>query len=170
MPKQLGSPLTEGQYQLLANPLRIRILHALVSDELTAAQVADVLEETRGNVHYHIQKLQAGGLLELTRTEPNGGILERYYRAAATRFRRPEASDQPNRNAMVVETWLERTVGEAETLLETMQALLGAWERVGSTASDLAETWKVTVKFERVDAIEDGSGMGQANDSVENHR
>lgn len=166
MPKQLGSPLTEGQYQLLANPLRIRILHALASDELTAAQVADVLEETRGNVHYHIQKLHTGGLLELTRTEPNGGILERYYRAAATRFRRPEASNQPKREAMVVETWLERTEGEAETLLETMEALLGAWERVGSAHADSAQTWKVTVQFERVTAIEHDSG----NDPGDNHR
>ncbi len=155
MSEQLGPRLTDGQYQLIAHPLRIRILHALSSAELTAAQVADQLGESRGNVHYHIQKLQAGGLLEVTRTEPNGGILERYYRAETARFRRPEHTDEDARDAMTVETWLERTSAEAETLLQTFEALLGVWERVGSTDPEHAETWKVSVRFERVGAMED---------------
>lgn len=75
MPKHVGPLLTDGQYLLVAHPLRIRILHALAGAELTAAQVADSLGETRGNVHYHIQKLHQGGLLELVRTEPHGGRL-----------------------------------------------------------------------------------------------
>lgn len=156
MPNGMGPRLTEGQYRLLAHPLRIRILHVLASDELTAAQVADALGETRGNVHYHIQKLQAGGLLELTRTAPNGGILERYYRAAATRFRRPEEAGPPSvARTITVETWLERTPEEAETLLETLEALLGAWERVGSANAARASTWKVTVQLEPVPEAED---------------
>ena len=35
--------ISEEQYKLLASPLRIRILHALVDREMTAAQVADAL-------------------------------------------------------------------------------------------------------------------------------
>lgn len=156
MSEHLGPPLTDGQYRLVAHPLRIRILHTLSSAELTAAQVADYLGESRGNVHYHIQKLQGGGLLEVTRTEPNGGILERYYRAATARFRRPAHTDEDAGHAMTVETWLDRTAAEAETLLETFEALLGVWERVGSAEPECAETWKVSVRFERVASRGDG--------------
>lgn len=162
MPKHPGRPLTEGQYKLIAHPLRIRILHALSSGELTAAQVADHLGETRGNVHYHIQKLNAGGLVEVTRTAPNGGILERYYRAATFRFRRPKQSDEP-RDARAVETWLERTAAEVDMLLETFEALLGVWERVGSAEPEQAETWRVTVRFERVDSTDDDDGSDGAH-------
>jgi DNA-binding transcriptional ArsR family regulator len=150
MSKQRGTPLTEGQYRVLAHPLRIRILHELASAERTAAQVADRLGETRGNVHYHIQKLHTAGLLDLTHTAANGGILERYYRAATTRFHLAEPSNGPASGAMSLITWLDRTAAEAETLFETLAALLGAWERVGSTAAEAAETWKVTVRLERV--------------------
>lgn len=154
MPKHLAPSLTEAQYQLIAHPLRIRILHALGAGELTAAQVADQLGETRGNVHYHIQKLHAGGLVDEMRTAPNGGILERYYRAATARFRRPKPMDE-RRDVGAVETWLERTAAEVEMLLETFEALLGVWERVGSAEPEQAETWRVTVHFERVDVAED---------------
>ena len=161
MPKHLGPRLTEGQYQLIAHPLRIRILHALSSDELTAAQVADHLGETRGNVHYHIQKLNTGGLVEVTRTEPNGGILERYYRAATARFHRPKQPDEP-RDARAVETWLERTAAEVDMLLETFEALLGVWERVGSAEPEQAETWRVMVRFERVASADGNDGTDDA--------
>lgn len=148
MPKP---PLTDDQYLLVAHPLRIRILHALANSELTAAQVADTLGETRGNVHYHIQKLHQGGLLELTRTEPHGGILERYYHAPTTRFRSPEDSNRSGDGALTVKTWLERTPSEAETLLQTLEALLGAWERVGSTDGKRAQIWEVTVRFKPIE-------------------
>lgn len=149
--------LTEGQSQLIAHPLRIRILHALSGKELTAAQVADALGESRGNVHYHIQKLYAGGLLELTRTEPHGGIMERYYLAPTTRFGLSSQGNRASSSPMRIQTWLERTPAEAETLLETLEALLGAWERVGSLETKAAPTWKVTVTFEPILSDEDST-------------
>jgi DNA-binding transcriptional ArsR family regulator len=161
MPEHLEPSLTEGQYKLVAHPLRIRILHALRSGELTAAQVADHLGESRGNVHYHIQKLNAGGLVEVTRTAPNGGIVERYYRAATARFRRPQQPDEP-REVRAVETWLERTATEVDLLLETFEALLGVWERVGSAEPEQADTWKVLVRFERVASADDDDEAGGA--------
>ena len=164
MPEQLGPPLTEGQYTLVAHPLRIRILHALATAELTAAQVADSLGESRGNVHYHIQKLHAGGLIQLVRTEPNGGILERYYRAATTRFRTPKPRSGSADRAKAVETWLERTPQEVEVLFETLEALLGAWERVGSHDAAHAETWKMTVRFETVEDADDENSDGENSD------
>lgn len=137
-------PVEEAQAKLLANPLRIRILHVLVGREQTAAQVADALRESRGNVHYHIQKLHQAGLLTLSRTEASGGILERYYRAETAHFRLSgsDGSGAGFRTARV-RTWLSRTPGEIASLMEALTALLGTWEAAPSTDPERARTWVV---------------------------
>lgn len=42
--------LNSARHKLLASPLRLRILHALLDTEKTAAQVADALGESRSEV------------------------------------------------------------------------------------------------------------------------
>lgn len=143
--------ITGEQYKLIASPIRIRILHVLAQGERTAAQVADEMGESRGNVHYHIQRLHAGGLIELTRTEPKGGVLERYYRAATTRFHLSSAGEGAPGRHVSMETWLSRSPDGIRVLLDVLDALLGAWEQRPSADPGGAQTWKVAIGFERED-------------------
>lgn len=160
-------PLQEAQIKLLTNPLRIRILHALVREEQTAAQVADALCESRGNVHYHIKKLHQAGLLSLSRTEANGGILERYYRAETVHFRRADA-DAPASGSRPVgaRTWISRTPEEITALMEALLALLGTWEAAPSREPDRARTWRVDVRLTVQDGEESASEGPSHDDGV----
>lgn len=85
--------ITEKQETLLMNATRIRILRALAHTSLTAKQVADKLGGSKGNVHYHVQRLLDGGLLDLVETREVAGILEKYYRAKAAIYTRGQATD-----------------------------------------------------------------------------
>jgi len=81
--------IDEKQNKLLQNALRIKIMHALSREAMTSKQVADLLRKTPGNVHYHIQRLYEGGLLELSDTRSVAGIVEKYYTAKAAQFHFP---------------------------------------------------------------------------------
>lgn len=74
------------QAKLLGSAQRIKIIVALVNMAKTAKQVADELGESPGSIHYHIQKLYDGGLIELVETRTVGGIVEKYYKSKAKWF------------------------------------------------------------------------------------
>ncbi|MGM0788707.1 MAG: helix-turn-helix domain-containing protein [Bacillota bacterium] len=69
------------QSKLLGNALRIKIISVLQEKPLTSKQVSELLGNSPGSVHYHIQKLNEGGLIELVETKASGGIIEKYYKA-----------------------------------------------------------------------------------------
>lgn len=75
------------QQKLISSPLRAKIIYLLSKKEMTAKQVADELEKTTGSIHYHIQQLYHAGILELTGTKNNKGIIEKYYRSKAVEFK-----------------------------------------------------------------------------------
>ncbi len=79
-------PISLEQQKLIASALRTRILHVTSAQALTAKQVARELGETPGNVHYHLQRLLRGGLVEIVETRTRKGIVEKYYQAKSTRF------------------------------------------------------------------------------------
>lgn len=79
--------ITLEQQKLISSTLRAKIIYVLSKKEMTAKQVADELEKTTGSIHYHIQQLYNGGILELTRTNNNKGIIEKYYRSKAVEFK-----------------------------------------------------------------------------------
>lgn len=80
-------PLTKEQAKLLESALRIQILRVLSQEPCTSKQVADVLQRTPGNVHYHMQKLAEAELIELVDTQVVKGVTEKYYFAKTTRFK-----------------------------------------------------------------------------------
>jgi DNA-binding transcriptional ArsR family regulator len=71
------------QLKLLSNALRVKIVTLLSTEELTAKQVADRLSLSPGSIHYHVQKLYDGGLIEIVKTNTINGIVEKYYRSIA---------------------------------------------------------------------------------------
>ena len=74
------------QVKVLADPLRIRILEALL-EERTTKQVADLLGEKPTKLYHHVDALEKVGLIALSRTRQNRGTVEKYYLAVARTFR-----------------------------------------------------------------------------------
>lgn len=74
------------QAKLLGSAQRVKIIKTLVDKAKTSKQVADELGESPGSIHYHIQKLYEGGLIDLVETRTVGGIVEKYYKSKAKWF------------------------------------------------------------------------------------
>lgn len=143
-------PITSKQYQLLASPIRLRILHLLGDQPQTAKQVADALGETRGNVHYHIQRLLAGDIIQLVDTRPVGGVTEKYYQARATRFTSGGGAP-PQHGLLTMSTWLSLSLDEAETLLEQVEVVLAGWEKRMPQDSTPRRDYEVTLRIQVMD-------------------
>ena len=73
------------EFRALADPLRMRILGALC-EERTTKQVAELLHEKPTRLYHHVDALERAGLVQLTRTRPKRGTIEKYYRSVARRF------------------------------------------------------------------------------------
>ena len=63
----------------------MRILGALC-EERTTKQVAELLNEKPTRLYHHVDALERAGLVQLTRTRPKRGTVEKYYRSVARRF------------------------------------------------------------------------------------
>lgn len=75
------------QVGALAHPLRIRILALLRDDPHTNQQLAETLGESPARLHFHVKELAKEGLIVLVEQRPKGGVLEKYYLAAARDYR-----------------------------------------------------------------------------------
>ncbi|EGG33658.1 MULTISPECIES: winged helix-turn-helix domain-containing protein [Paenibacillus] len=74
------------QAKLLGSAQRVKILGTMLDTAKTSKQVADELGDSPGSIHYHIQKLYDGGLIDLVETRTVGGIVEKYYKSKAKWF------------------------------------------------------------------------------------
>lgn len=72
--------LEQRVVRALANPLRLRILHALDEGMASPSELAARLGEPIGKVSYHVQVLRDSGAIELARTRPVRGAVEHFYR------------------------------------------------------------------------------------------
>ncbi|OWA33302.1 hypothetical protein B9G55_21720 [Saccharibacillus sp. O16] len=152
------------QNKLLQNALRIKIMHALSKEPMTSKQVADLLRRTPGNIHYHIQRLHEGGLLELTDTRHVSGIVEKYYAAKASQFHFPGAAEGPDW-VKDDEAWtgsgpfseyhatrLDLSDEEASQFSEELKALFEKWEQQSKGGRE----YGVSVRIGRIDGSEGG--------------
>jgi len=129
--KEIPFPISEEQTKLLESALRIKIMHVLSNEALTSKQVAEKLQKTAGNTHYHIIKLYEGGLLELVRTETVGGIIQKFYRSKATWFKPPTVSGfqfPPEDKVEHITTRLSLSPNELEHFHSELMELLTKWE------------------------------------------
>lgn len=117
--------ISADQQKLLANATRIQIIHLLNEQEYTAKEVADQLGKTAGTVHYHIQLLYNGGILELVKEQKKGGIIEKYYRSKSTRF---EIKDKNAAAPSSVSTNLLLNDDEKKQFLLELEQLFVRWE------------------------------------------
>lgn len=75
------------QVRALADPLRLRLVEALVARELPVAELARALEVPTTRLYHHVDVLYDAGLIEITRRVRRRGGEERYYRAVARQYR-----------------------------------------------------------------------------------
>lgn len=96
--KKKQMEITLDQQKLISSPLRAKIIYLLNERAMTAKQVADELRKSNGSIHYHIQQLYNGGIIELVETKDNKGIIEKYYRSKATEFKLKDEFTPEKRN------------------------------------------------------------------------
>ncbi len=73
-------------FQLLADETRRKIIYLLRVNEMTVSQMASDLNVTPQAIYHHIKKLQDAKMIEVTREERLGHLIESYYRATAETF------------------------------------------------------------------------------------
>jgi DNA-binding transcriptional ArsR family regulator len=131
--------ITAEQSKLLQSALRIKILRVLEEEARTAKQVADYLQKTPGNVHYHIQKLLEGGLLHLVSTQTVGGVVEKYYRSVGSWFKSPDMPEHTyvsGRPELRMATFLSLSDTEMAELQNELDQLIARWEARQTSGSD----------------------------------
>ncbi len=72
--------MNAAQLKVLSHPSRLKILLLLFEEELTLSQISSRMKITTQTVHHHISKLIKAGLVEQTRTELKGNLVEKYYK------------------------------------------------------------------------------------------
>jgi DNA-binding transcriptional ArsR family regulator len=88
MPPQALLVLTRlDQVRALADPLRFRLVQALVHEELSVSGLADAVGAPVTRLYHHVQLLLDAGLIEEAGRVRRRGVEERIYRAAAREFR-----------------------------------------------------------------------------------
>ena len=127
-PRQLRSLTLSDldQVKVLADPLRIRILEQLCTEERTTKQVAKLLGEKPTKLYHHVDALERVGLIRLVRTRQNRGTMEKYYIAVARQFRADSrifsaaetgSEDEEEALQAMISTMLERTSDEMRGLI-----------------------------------------------------
>lgn len=72
--------------KLLFSPKHNRLLKLLQENEQSVFELSKALDMNPGTVHYYIKDLEKRGLVRQVREDTSGGVLKKYYRAAARRF------------------------------------------------------------------------------------
>jgi hypothetical protein len=114
------------------DPIRSRLLGELAAEPASAAGVAARLGLPRQKVNYHLNVLEAHGLIELAEVRPRGGLQERVLRATAACYvvspaAIGESGAQPERigdrlSAGYLTTLAGRVVQEVGALSEQAEA------------------------------------------------
>ena len=77
-----GDDLERDFVKALGHPLRLRLLETIIENgEESPVRLARQLDQPLSTVSRHIRMLRDLGFVELTRTEPRRGTVERFYRA-----------------------------------------------------------------------------------------
>jgi len=72
--------------KLFADQCRRDILHNLRQREMTACQLARLLEKNVSSISHHLNILEKAGLVKQTKTLIKGNLVEKFYRATAKKF------------------------------------------------------------------------------------
>jgi DNA-binding transcriptional ArsR family regulator len=76
-----SDPTDQKVAAALAHPLRVQILEILGAEEASPTALTGRLERPAAVISYHANVLRESGCIELTRSEPQQGTIEYFYRA-----------------------------------------------------------------------------------------
>lgn len=125
------------QQKLISSPLRVKIIYLLAIKAMTAKQVADELGKSAGSIHYHIQQLYNGGILEIEETKENRGIIEKYYRSKATHFNLKNEGVTPSTEQVVNQgTFVSLTEEDRKELNADLDSLFLKYVKKSAMKSD----------------------------------
>ena len=113
------------QQKLLDHSLRSAIMRILAASPMTAKQVAQTLESSVGNVHYHLQRLVAADLLSVSDDLAGDGTREKRYHVSSMSSPVKLNTAAPELLALSETLWLN--VVEAGQLVNEMNALVYRW-------------------------------------------
>src|SRR5271157_3293330 len=112
---------------IIENPQDIRLLFSekhnailkLVTErEMSISDIARSLNINPGSVHYHLKELEKHKLVRQVRDEIKGGIIKKYYRAAAKRilFDSPDFNRISRSNTTMSDEYISRLIRSIEYL------------------------------------------------------
>ena len=151
------------QAKLLGSAQRVKIIGTIVDDAKTAKQVADELGESPGSIHYHIQKLYEGGLIDLVETRTVGGIVEKYYKSKAKWFNTQGtqlvdpvlADDYDAAVSTKMSLRIQLSPEQKEEMASEIKALLEKWVKITSGSKpENSREFAVGIKMISADATE----------------
>ena len=108
--------------RLLADPLRLRLVHAFAEKARTTKQVADLLGLPATRLYHHVAQLADAGLIRLTATRPVRGTVEKYYRAVARRFVASPGAFAKGAEADAVGRLAAQVIDQARADVEVLRA------------------------------------------------
>ena len=79
------------QLRAIADPMRWRILGALLDAPASIQEIARALGAPKGTVGHHVHVLDEAGLIRVVETKRVRGVVEKRYARVARHFRLPEA-------------------------------------------------------------------------------
>ena len=72
--------MTSAKIDLIIHPVRLRILQAVGSEQLTTQDIADRLSDIpKSSIYRHLKLLLDGGYMAVVETRPVRGVLEKVY-------------------------------------------------------------------------------------------
>jgi len=85
---------SEERIKAFTHPYRMKLVHVFRETRrpMTATEVARVIGDGPGRVHYHMRVLEAAGIVTVARTETVNGIVARYYEPTARHYSVGEAA------------------------------------------------------------------------------
>lgn len=88
--------MTEQQFRLALNPVRMRIIrHLLDHSPASAAEIAKRLPDIpQASLYRQMKRLEEAGLLSVAQTQQIRGAMEKKYELAPAYYRPPETSSQ----------------------------------------------------------------------------
>ncbi|MGR6009954.1 ArsR/SmtB family transcription factor [Bacillus cereus] len=141
--------ISAEQQKLISNATRIQILHLLKDEALTAKQVATKLNKSTGSVHYHVQILYDGGLLELVDTKEKRGIIEKYYKAKSAHFYIEESGTEGTNTGSHIVSHLFLTPEELQQLTWEVTQVLLRWENKTARQSNSEEEYAISCRIKK---------------------
>ncbi len=76
--------VTVDQLKVLSDPSRLRMLTLLMERDMSISGIAKALDLSPATVHHHVNQLLAARLIEPTKSEVRGNLVEKYYRIPGT--------------------------------------------------------------------------------------